>query len=106
MVGPARARGHPRRRHHDVGRAPRGRGHHVRRGEGTVMKGKGSPRAYPRSQAILRREGVQWPEALPPDAWAEYAAVRAAEEAHYDTIDRERHRKLLDARARGQARRS
>ena len=62
---------------------------------------KGSPRAYPRSMTVLRRHGVQWPEALPPDAWAEYMATRAAEESNYDALDRARREKLLDAAARG-----
>ncbi len=67
---------------------------------------KGSPRAYPRSIAVLRRHGVQWPEALPPDAWAEHMAIRAAEDAHYDALDRARRQKLIDAAVRGHAART
>jgi hypothetical protein len=67
---------------------------------------KGSPRAYPRSSAICRRYGVQVPERLPPDAWAEWAATRATEEAQYDALDRARLTKLRAAVARGRATRA
>ena len=61
-------------------------------------------RAYPRSSAILRAHGAQYPERLPPDAFAEYMGVRQAEDAHYDALDRARHQRLRDAAARGRAR--
>ena len=61
----------------------------------------GSPRAYPRSRALLTKFGAQVPDRLPPAQWAEYAAIRAAEEAHYDALDRARRQKLLDAQALG-----
>jgi hypothetical protein len=49
---------------------------------------------------------VQWPEALPPAAWAEYAATKAAEDRHYDALDRARRQTLLDAATKGRATRA
>jgi hypothetical protein len=47
------------------------------------------------------KAGVQYPELLRGPAWAEYQAVRADEERHYDALDRGRYEKLNAARGRG-----
>src|SRR5262245_49393869 len=60
-------------------------------------------RAYPKSSAILRREGAQVPERLSPDAFNEYMIARASEEAQYAAADAVHRQHLRDARARGHA---
>lgn len=60
---------------------------------------------YKKSSDFLRRHGAQYPEMLRPDAWAEYMAIRAAEEHVHAAAEQRRATALIAARLKSQAKR-